>query len=65
MLTELSLAEVLEVEGFAMGQVTRFLPYTMVNSPQYPLFFLRLYLMFPALWWIKGRQFLVIARKPA
>ena len=66
MLTELSLAEVLEVEGFTMEQVTpRFLPYTMVNSPQYPLFFLRLYLMFPALWWIKGRQFLVIARKPA
>jgi len=65
-LTELSLAEALAVEGFALEQVTpRFLPYTMVNSPQYPLFFLRLYLMFPALWWIKGRQFLVIARKPA
>ena len=64
-LTERSLAEALEVEGFVMEQATpRFLPYTMVNSLQYPLFFLRLYLMFPWLWWIKGRQFLVIARKP-
>jgi SAM-dependent methyltransferase len=64
-LTELSLAEALEVEGFAMEQVTpRFLPYTLVNSPQYPLFLLRLYLMFPQWWWIKGRQFLVIASKP-
>jgi SAM-dependent methyltransferase len=65
-LTELSLAEALEVEGFVMEQATpRFLPYTMVNSPQYPLFFLRLYLKFPQLWWIKGKQFLVIARKPS
>ena len=64
-LTVLSLAEALEVEGFVMEQVTpKFLPYTMVNSPQYPLLFLRLYLMFPQFWWIKGRQFLVIARKP-
>jgi SAM-dependent methyltransferase len=64
-LTELSLTEALEVEGFVVEQATaRFLPYTMVDAPQYPLFFLRLYLMLPQLWWIKGRQFLVIARKP-
>ena len=64
-LTELSLAEALEVEGFITEQATpRFLPYTLVNAPQYPLFFLRLYLMLPQLWWIKGKQFLVIARKP-
>ncbi|MGO8700152.1 MAG: class I SAM-dependent methyltransferase [Limisphaerales bacterium] len=64
-LTELSLTEALEVEGFIVEQATpRFLPYTLVNTPRYPLFFLRLYLMFPKLWWIKGKQFLVIARKP-
>jgi SAM-dependent methyltransferase len=64
-LTELSLAEALEVEGFRIEQATpRFLPYTIVNAPRYPLFLLRLYLMFPQLWWIKGKQFLVIARKP-
>jgi SAM-dependent methyltransferase len=65
-LTELSLAEALEMEGFCVEQATpRFLPYTLVNSPQYPLFLLRLYLMLPQLWWIAGKQFLVIARKPS
>ncbi len=64
-LTEASLAEVLEMVGFQTEQVTpRFLPYTMVNAPKYPLFFLRIYLVLPWLWWVKGRQFLVIASKP-
>lgn len=65
-LTEASLAEVLEVIGFRPEQVTpRFLPYTLVNAPKYPLIFLRIYLAMPWLWWIKGRQFLVVAVKPA
>jgi SAM-dependent methyltransferase len=64
-LTEASLSEVLEVEGFGLEDVWgRFLPYTLVNAPQYPIFLLRLYLALPWLWWIKGRQFLVIAAKP-
>ena len=64
-LTETSLGEVLEMEGFTLQQVTsRFLPYTLVNAPAYPLFFLRLYLAMPWLWWLKGRQFLVVAVKP-
>ena len=43
-LTEASLGEVLEMEGFGLEQVTaRFLPYTLVNAPAYPLLFLRLY----------------------
>ncbi|HEY4415085.1 MAG TPA: class I SAM-dependent methyltransferase [Verrucomicrobiae bacterium] len=64
-LTEASLGEVLEMEGFVLKQVTpRFLPYTLVNAPEYPLIFLRLYLAMPWLWWMKGRQFLVIATKP-
>jgi len=63
-LTERSLAEALSITGFTVeSAVARFLPYTMVGGPRYPLSFLRLYLAFPFLWWIKGRQFLVIARR--
>ncbi len=65
-LTEASLAEVLEMEGYVVERMTpRFLPYRMVNEFQYPLFVLRIYLALPWLWWVKGRQFLVIASKPA
>ena len=64
-LTESSLAEALEVEGFSIQQATaRFLPFTLVNGPDYPLFLLRLYLALPWVWWIRGRQFLVVATKP-
>jgi SAM-dependent methyltransferase len=65
MLTELSLAEALEVEGFSIKKVIpRFLPYTLVGAPQYPVFLVRLYLMLPWLWAIKGKQFLIVATKP-
>jgi len=64
-LTEASLGEVLEMEGFLLERVTpRFLPYTLVNAPEYSLLLLRIYLAMPWLWWIKGRQFLVVAVKP-
>lgn len=64
-LTDASLGEALEVEGFRLEQITpRFLPYTLVNAPEYPLLLLRIYLAIPWLWWIKGRQFLVVATKP-
>lgn len=64
-LSEASLAEALEVEGFLLDRVTpRFLPFTLVRSPAYPMALLRLYLALPWLWWIRGRQFLVVARKP-
>jgi len=63
-LSESSLAEALEVEGFFLNRVTpRFLPFTLVDAPEYPLLFLRLYLALPWLWWIRGRQFLVVASK--
>jgi SAM-dependent methyltransferase len=63
-LTERSLDEVLSVTGFTVeSAIARFLPYTMVGGPKYPLLFLRLYLNLPFLWWIKGRQFLVIASR--
>ncbi|MEI6860754.1 MAG: class I SAM-dependent methyltransferase [Verrucomicrobiota bacterium] len=64
-LTETSLGEALEVEGYRIEVITpRFLPFTMTKAPRYPMLFLRLYLALPWLWWIKGRQFLLVARKP-
>jgi SAM-dependent methyltransferase len=64
-LSESSLGEALEIEGFELAQVTsRFLPYTLVGAPEYPLFLLRVYLALPVLWRIKGAQFLIVASKP-
>lgn len=64
-LTEASLGEALEMQGFALRQVTpRFLPYTLVRAPEYPLIFLRVYLKLPWLWRFVGRQFLMVATKP-
>jgi SAM-dependent methyltransferase len=63
-LTEKSLSEALSISGFTIERSTaRFLPYTMVGGPQYPVSLLKLYLRLPFLWWIKGRQFLVVARR--
>ena len=56
----------MEVEGYEIEVILpRFLPFTMVSAPEYPMFFVQLYIALPWLWKIKGRQFLVIARKPA
>jgi SAM-dependent methyltransferase len=64
-LTDLSLVEVLEKTGFAvLESIPRFLPFTMVNSREYPIVFLRLYLRVPLYWKLLGRQFLVIVSKP-
>ena len=63
-LTETSLVEVTELIGFttetALG---RFLPYTMVGKPQPPSLLVNLYLRFPPLWKVLGKQFLVVTRK--
>ena len=65
-LTEMSLAEALKNCGFEIEkQAARFLPYTMSHGRQYPVWVLRLYLAIPAAWPLFGKQFLVIARKPA
>ncbi len=65
-LTELSLAEALRARGFAMERVVgRFLPYTMSTGRQPPTWMVGLYLALPMVWPVFGRQFLVIARKPA
>lgn len=61
-LTELSLGEGLRNHGFEVELcLSKFLPYTMVNAPQYPMFLLRAYLAMPLIWKIFGQQFLVVA----
>lgn len=63
-LSELSLCEGLVNHGFKIAEsYGRFLPYTMVNSREYPIFFLRCYLRLKLAWPLLGRQFLVIAAK--
>lgn len=63
-LTELSVLELMKKCGFeAEFCVARFLPYTMSDGRQYPLWILRLYLALPIAWRIWGKQFLVMARK--
>lgn len=65
-LTETSLGEAMEVEGYHIDVITpRFLPFTMVEAPEYPMFFVRLYLALPWFWKLRGRQFLLVARKPS
>jgi len=65
-LTETSLSEGLTLHGFEITRcLGRFLPFSMVNAPEYPLAALRLYLRLPLAWRIFGKQFLVVARKHA
>jgi SAM-dependent methyltransferase len=64
-LTEASLGEAREISGFELAQVTsRFLPYTLINAPRYPLMLLKIYIACPLLWRLKGAQFLIVANKP-
>lgn len=64
-LTEASLGEAMEVEGYTIEQLrARFLPFTMVEAPEYPMAFVRAYIALPFLWRVLGKQFLVVARKP-
>jgi SAM-dependent methyltransferase len=63
-LTEASLSEGLETNGFAVEVCfPRFLPYTMVNRRAYPDFVLATYLKMRWAWRFFGKQFLVVARK--
>jgi SAM-dependent methyltransferase len=64
-LTELSLSEVLTLTGYRVEEsIARFLPYSMSQGSQPPLWTLRLFLKLPILWRFYGRQFLVIGQKP-
>jgi SAM-dependent methyltransferase len=63
-LTDLSLGEGLENNGYRVVESrSRFLPYSMVNAPKYPVALIRLYLALPILWRFFGKQFLVIAER--
>jgi Methylase involved in ubiquinone/menaquinone biosynthesis len=65
-LTETSLSEGLTNRGFEIGEcIGKFLPYTMVKARQYPESLLKLYLTLPIAWRVLGKQFLVVAAKPA
>jgi SAM-dependent methyltransferase len=63
-ITEASLAELLTLSGFTVeSSIARFLPYSMSNGRNPPLFLVSLYLRMPAAWYFFGKQFLVIGRK--
>jgi SAM-dependent methyltransferase len=65
-LTELSVAEVLQLNGFTIERSTpRFLPYSMSAGRTPPLILVKAYLRLPWLWPLLGRQFLVVGRKRA
>lgn len=65
-LTHLSLSEGLRRVGFEMEVVRdRFLPYTMSHGFRPPIWTVKAFLNFPLAWKVCGRQFLVIAKKPA
>jgi len=65
-LTEKSLSEVLENCGFEIRVCwSRFLPYTMSNGSEYPIWILRGYLGLPFAWRLFGKQFLIVAEKKA
>ena len=63
-LTEASLGEALENNGYrVILSEPRFLPYTTINQPAYPMAFVKLYLALPLAWRFFGRQFLVVAER--
>jgi SAM-dependent methyltransferase len=65
-LSERSLAEALELAGFEIDDVVaRFLPWSMAGKPPPPAWAVQAYLRFRPAWRVLGRQFLVVARKPA
>lgn len=64
-LSHYSLIEALEILGFDIVSCKdKFLPFTMARGTTPPLFFVKLYLMFPVAWKILGKQFLIVAQKP-
>lgn len=63
-LTDLSLGEVMRKCDFKIERsIARFLPYTMSQGRQYPLWMLRVYLGLPAIWPVLGKQFLLVGQK--
>ncbi len=64
-ISDRSLVELLEVIGFEVVDcIPRFLPYTTVSRLPRSPGLVRLYLRFPPVWRLIGKQFVVRARKP-
>jgi ubiquinone/menaquinone biosynthesis C-methylase UbiE len=64
-ITDRSMVEVLNLSGFQVNEVVaRFLPYTMSNSYNPPLFAVKIYLSMRFVWPLFGKQFFVVAQKP-
>ena len=62
-LTDKSVAELLALKGFEVCQtIDRFLPYSMSEGRNPPLFLVAMYLRLPLAWKLLGKQFLVVAR---
>jgi SAM-dependent methyltransferase len=62
-LTDRSLGELLSLQGFEVCRsVDRFLPYSMSEGRNPPLFMVALYLRLPMAWKLFGKQFLVVAK---
>jgi len=65
-LTDLSLSEALTSQRFELvRRAARFLPYTMSDGREYPIWMLRQYLAMPFVWPLFGKQFLVVGQKPS
>jgi SAM-dependent methyltransferase len=63
-LSDQSLCELLDIHDFTIEKsYSKFLPYNMVRVKERPLFLVSLYIRFPCLWKIFGKQFLIIAKK--
>jgi len=63
-LSDQSLCELLQIHDFTIEKsYSKFLPYNMVRVRERPLFMISLYLRFPFLWNIFGKQFLIVSEK--
>ena len=62
-LTELSLAELMEMSGFRIERcLPRFLPFSMATGFRPPVWTVSVYLKLPILWRLFGKQFLVVGK---
>ena len=63
-ISEQSMRELLEIHKLkVLTSVPCFLPYNMVRTKRRPLFLVHLYLKFPLIWRLYGKQFLIVAEK--
>jgi predicted SAM-dependent methyltransferase len=63
-LSDKSLHELLQIHGMIIEEShPKFLPYNMVRVKERPLYLVSLYLRFPILWKLIGKQFLLVSKK--